>query len=561
MEIRQEAERMVKQLEEAERILLDAARRKEYDLQLQTAPPPTGRVDESVIHEGVDLVQEGWRLLIAGNIAEAIYVATQATQRDSSNPEAWALLGQAKYRWGEIEDAIYEYKRAINLRPNEASYYFDLGCVYESTERWSEALQQFQRAVQIDPSVPMYRAGIGILLIKNEKYQEGIEILERCVKEEPDNNSYQLYLAIAYVESAYQRWTYVPEGSHVPPGYYATHLEQVREAQACLDKAEQLKVTDSELEAHIRKVRANIDSMLERKFHGNWMAPIIAVVVGIIVLSQAKTGDILLGLLILASGILYFPASLTPQYIVNRRVIAGKVDAASSFLGYLAGENVGCLWMFIGGILLAIFTPVLTAWNFYKNYLAEGFSSPKEASQNKTLIIAVGGGALVVVLGLVIALSQSGKKAPSTPLMAKSASSANPSLPKNKAATQKTPPTQYPEPVVPGITPEFSRKWRVEWKGGRTNALYTGSLFINNKLDDKTYTGSMRVNTPQGQVVSQNAIVYIKKSKVEIRCSNPSNPRYPADNFFLDLSGNTMTGYDRDVKNNLGYGVVFTAIK
>ena len=131
--------------------------------------------------------------------------------------------------------------------------------------------------------------------------------------------------------------------------------------------------------------------------------------------------------------------------------------------------------------------------------------------------------------------------------------------------------TPKPEPVPPRISPtslppearpefKFPRKWRVEWRGGRTNALYTGSLSINNKIDDQTYTGLLLVKTPQGYEVSQDAIVSINKSKVKIKCSNSSVPKYPSDNFFLELSGNTMKGYDRDVKGNIGLGVIFTAV-
>jgi hypothetical protein len=129
------------------------------------------------------------------------------------------------------------------------------------------------------------------------------------------------------------------------------------------------------------------------------------------------------------------------------------------------------------------------------------------------------------------------------------------------AAVQPTvTPQPPPKPVVPIVSPEFPRKWRVEWRGGRTKALYTGLLVINNKLNDKTYTGSLVVKTPQGYEVSQDAKVYLDKQKVEIKCSNSSVPKYPSDNFFLNLSGNTMKGYDRDVKGNTGLGVVFTAL-
>ena len=158
IERRQEAERMVKLLEQAEAILLDPAQRAAYDRQLMSAPTEQREVQEGDLSGKADLVQEARRLLIEGNIPDALYVAERATQSDGNNAEAWAVLAEARFRWGDTEDAIYEYKRAIKLRPNEAAYYFDFGSVLESANRPADALQQYQRAAQIDPGTTMYRA-------------------------------------------------------------------------------------------------------------------------------------------------------------------------------------------------------------------------------------------------------------------------------------------------------------------------------------------------------------------------------------------------------------------
>ena len=158
IERRQEAERMVKLLEQAETILLDPAQRAAYDRQLMSAPSEQREVQESDLGAQVELVQEARRLLAEGNIADALFVAEKATQRDGDNAETWAVLAEAKFRWGDIEDAIHEYKRAIKLRPDEAAYYFDFGSVLESADRPADALQQYQLAAQIDPATTMYRA-------------------------------------------------------------------------------------------------------------------------------------------------------------------------------------------------------------------------------------------------------------------------------------------------------------------------------------------------------------------------------------------------------------------
>jgi tetratricopeptide (TPR) repeat protein len=411
IERRQEAERMVKQLEEAERILLDAARRKEYDLQLQAAPTPTGRVDETVIHEGVDLVQEGWRLLIAGNIAEAIFVATQATQRDSGNPEAWALLGQAKYRWGEIEDAIYEYKRAINLRPNDPSYYFDLGCVYESAERWQDALLQFQRAAQIDPSTTMYRAAIGAILIKNEKYQEGIEILERCVQEEPDNASYKWYLAIAYLESRFAGWVFDPEDRT----YLCISKGQADTAKALVQKAKALNVEDPELAAEIGKADAGVEDLYKRRFTGSW------IMVGFWTLCY------------IVPGILWYLVNLRPNYKINRDIYEVTQEGKKSHLlvGGEAAVYISALPPGIRGIILhfnlprfvvwflvLLLSPVTFLYLLYDNYLSEGGSISLHdlgLSREKAPVAAAIGLGVVILVAIFSAMFWwSGRKTPIT---------------------------------------------------------------------------------------------------------------------------------------------------
>ena len=134
LERRQEAERIMQLLHDAYSILLDPQKRAKYDQEVKSAPREEREIDESDLKGNEDLVALGWQLLIKGEVADALYVATKATEQDASSADAWALLGQSKYRWGETEDAIYEYKRAIKLRPNDAEFYYDLGNVYESAD-------------------------------------------------------------------------------------------------------------------------------------------------------------------------------------------------------------------------------------------------------------------------------------------------------------------------------------------------------------------------------------------------------------------------------------------
>lgn len=263
LERRQEAEVKVKQIDEAEKILLDSSKRSEYEKQLKTTATKDERtLDEAELKGGENLVKQGWDLLINDNIADAIYVATKATEKQGDNPEAWALLAQAKYRWGEIEDSIYEYKKAIKLKPNEPEYYFELGGVYESEQRWKDAVDNYQKASKINPSVSMYRAAIGQVFLRLEMYTDAIPILEKCVSEEPKNETYNWFLALAYndlvVKSVMK--------STADETYYIDSEDAANKCVEYFEKALALKYDDNDLKSLIRKNLEYAKWSLEKHF-------------------------------------------------------------------------------------------------------------------------------------------------------------------------------------------------------------------------------------------------------------------------------------------------------
>lgn len=369
LERRQEAERMVTLLANAEQILLDPARKQQYDLALRAAPVDQPQANQTKAGEQHDWVREGRRFLSDGDIPSALYAATQATQVDGGNPEAWGLSAQAKFRWGQIPDAIYEYKRAINLRPNEAQYYFDLGSVYESIEQWPDALQQYQWAARVEPMSTMYRASIGEAYLRLERYPEAIATLQQCVAEAPDNSTYRWFLAAAYADGAYEHWTFVRQGNAagVPEGYYATSKLQVDEALVSVQKAQAINLETAEMRGIINGIHVNIQSMLKRHFHGNWFAAGFATFVGLIMI---LTGGFGWGFLYLICGVGYAVSCFTPQYMVNRRVIEGKALSANNFLASIFLEGgVGCGGILIGLVIIMLILPIMAVVNFLRNWV------------------------------------------------------------------------------------------------------------------------------------------------------------------------------------------------
>ena len=361
---RQEAERMVKLLEEAETILLNPAKRAEYDKQLKNAPRQESSTDKAVLDAAQDLVAEGRKLLAEGNIGDTLYVATKATERDGGNPEAWALLGRARFLFGDVEDAIYEYKRAIKLKPNEGVYYSELGDIYNDTEKFDEALTQYKRAAQVEPGVAWYRADVGRLLARQGNVEEAVQILEQCVKEEPDAKSFRSCLAMAYLDSAKNCCTVDPESGNCFP----TSKAQVLAILEFIHKAEKLNCDDSGLKSDIESNKQALRESVQRKYDGSTGAALMGGLLWSCVYG--------LGLIFLP---FYFYASRPPRFAIYKRVIGQEgtgsqktMQAAAKVANVIgANENVR------GGIGLAViigtglFLPIMAIVNYVKNYTGE----------------------------------------------------------------------------------------------------------------------------------------------------------------------------------------------
>ncbi len=204
-EKRQEALKVVKLLEDAEQILLDAESRIQYETKAATA---SNALRESGVYftgQDVDLIAEGRRLLIKGELADALLIAEMAVDRFRSSASAWALSGAVHHRWGNFSDAIAAFNQAIRLDPRNAELIFDLGCVLESGGEPNNALTAYRQAHLLDRSATHYRAAVGNVLIYLGNYTQGIRILKECVRERPDNVTYTCFLGLAHEEKIYRQ--------------------------------------------------------------------------------------------------------------------------------------------------------------------------------------------------------------------------------------------------------------------------------------------------------------------------------------------------------------------
>jgi tetratricopeptide (TPR) repeat protein len=106
----------------------------------------------------VDLMLQRYR--------EAAKDFEQALKKDRKFAEAYNNLGVVKYELGaqglrrkhlfagrDLGRAIADYKKAIELDPNSASFYSNMGAAYFAEQKIDEASRAYEEAIRLDPQI------------------------------------------------------------------------------------------------------------------------------------------------------------------------------------------------------------------------------------------------------------------------------------------------------------------------------------------------------------------------------------------------------------------------
>jgi len=97
-----------------------------------------------------------WKLL---GIAAVVFVMSNVAAYADARADAKAQLefGLVVAQQGLWREAIYRWKRAIEIDPTYAAAYNNLAVAYEQSGLLDEARQAYQRAVALDPKNDLIR--------------------------------------------------------------------------------------------------------------------------------------------------------------------------------------------------------------------------------------------------------------------------------------------------------------------------------------------------------------------------------------------------------------------
>jgi tetratricopeptide (TPR) repeat protein len=221
---------------------------------------------------------------------ECLRAALEGARRtDNARLEAWCRngLGIVYSDLGRYQEAVTEYRRAIELDPKYAAPHNGLGNVYGDLGRYQEAVTEYRRAIELDPKYATPHNGLGNVYGDLGRHEEAIAAYQRAIELDPKytyphNGLGNVYADLGRYEeaiAAYQQAIeldpqYATPHNSLGSVYYTLgrHQEAVAECQRALELDP--KLAPAYFNWALAEIqRNNVDAALEQLKHAIALKP------------------------------------------------------------------------------------------------------------------------------------------------------------------------------------------------------------------------------------------------------------------------------------------------
>src|SRR5262249_5283478 len=137
-----------------------------------------------------------------GRVIESIEQLKSLLRADATNGGAYFYLSIVYTQMSELDAAERYLRRAMELGPNQASHYYQLGVIRYRQKQWRAALGFFNQALQFKPGsneAAVWRS-IGDVQVELFDRAAALEAYEKAVAVQPRDAATQFALGRFYLE-------------------------------------------------------------------------------------------------------------------------------------------------------------------------------------------------------------------------------------------------------------------------------------------------------------------------------------------------------------------------
>lgn len=141
----------------------------------------------------------GKALLESGKTDEAIQVAETAIRNGANPAEAYKVLGLAYRQKKDLNKAIEQYEKLIEIEPDSSDALNELVALYVRTQRYDQAIGVYKKLAQLDSyQAYIYNYRIALIYTQMGKFQEALDEYKLVAKDVPDNFDVHLHMGKIY---------------------------------------------------------------------------------------------------------------------------------------------------------------------------------------------------------------------------------------------------------------------------------------------------------------------------------------------------------------------------
>lgn len=143
----------------------------------------------------------GYALWRSGQRAEAIQTLQQLVEMAPDNADAWFNLGNFYRTERRFDDAVAAFRRAVPLRRDNAEPWINLGYVLAQQGHFAEAQRELGEAIARFPREPDLLVNLAQVQRATRHWNDALATLDRCLALAPHHNGYRITRSIALDES------------------------------------------------------------------------------------------------------------------------------------------------------------------------------------------------------------------------------------------------------------------------------------------------------------------------------------------------------------------------
>lgn len=135
-----------------------------------------------------------------GEIDGAIAEFEKALQVNANYAKSHNNLGYSLLQKGRVDDAIEEYEKAVKIDPDFADAYGNIGVALAQKGQIDEAIVEYQKALSVNPSFVEVMSNLGLALAKKNRWDEAIVQWQKAVEINPDYAQGHTNLGVAFMQ-------------------------------------------------------------------------------------------------------------------------------------------------------------------------------------------------------------------------------------------------------------------------------------------------------------------------------------------------------------------------